>query len=155
MQARREEAPQFCLRLTGELAIACQRLGREADERLLRDGERPMAERLRLAVEILNKAQILLVLDNLEALMPQPPAPPRWDDPDFAMFVRELLRASRARAVPSSPAVICRRASTRTQPNLAHEHLPDFTEADFFKYLRRHDKVSLPHRTRRVATGRC
>ena len=45
--------------------------------------------------------------------------------------------------MPSSPAVTCRRASTRKQPNLAHEHLPDFTEADFFKYLRRHDKVSL------------
>ena len=27
-------------------------------------------------------------------------------------------------------------------PNVAHEPLPDFTEADFFKYLRRHDAVA-------------
>ena len=151
VQARREEAPQFCLRLTGELATACQRLGREADERLLRDGERPMADRLRLAVEILNEARILLVLDNLEALMPLPPAPPRWEDPDFASFFRELT----SRLTGLGRAILtCRylpEGFDAEQPNLAHEHLPDFTEADFFKYLRRHDKVSTPGRPWRVA----
>ena len=55
LQARREEAGLFCLRLLDELAAACQRLGREGDERMLRDGRRPIAERLRLAVEVLNE----------------------------------------------------------------------------------------------------
>jgi hypothetical protein len=30
----------------------------------------------------------------------------------------------------------------RSSPNVADEPLPDFTEADFFKYLRRHDAVA-------------
>ncbi|MBM4086436.1 MAG: CHAT domain-containing protein, partial [Planctomycetes bacterium] len=142
LQARREEAPQFLLRLLTELATACQRLGREADERMLRDGQRPLPDRLRLAVEILNEAKILLVLDNLEALMPPPPAPPRWDDPCFAAFLRELA----ARLTGQGRAILtCRyvpEGFDPRQPNLAHEPLPDFTEADFFKYLRRHDRVA-------------
>ncbi|HVM63022.1 MAG TPA: tetratricopeptide repeat protein [Verrucomicrobiae bacterium] len=142
VQARREESAQFCLRLTGELAAACQRLGREADERMLRDGQRPMTDRLRLAVEILNEAKVLLVLDNLEALMPQPPAPPRWDSEDFAQFAREVT----SRLTQEGRAILtCRyvpEGLDLTQPNVAHEPLPDFTEADFFKYLRRHDKVA-------------
>ena len=56
LQARRAEAGLFCLRLLDELAAACQRLGREGDERMLRDGRRPIAERLRLAVEVLKLA---------------------------------------------------------------------------------------------------
>jgi len=143
LQARREEAPQFCLRLTGELAAACQRLGRESDETLLRDGQRPMADRLRLAVEILNEARILLVLDNLEALMPKPPAPPRWEDATAAGFFRELT----SRLTGEGRAILtCRYLPDGfdpNQPNAAHEPLPDFTEADFFKYLRRHDKVAI------------
>lgn len=71
LQARRGEPTSFGLRLVTELATACQRLGRDADERMLRDGQRPLADRLRLAVEVLNEAPILLVLDNLEALMPR------------------------------------------------------------------------------------
>ena len=101
-----------------------------------------MADRLRLAVEILNEAHILLVLDNLEALMPLPPAPPRWEDPDVAAFFRELT----SRLTGFGRAILtCRylpEGFDAGQPNLAHEPLPDFTEADFFKYLRRHDKVS-------------
>ena len=75
--------------------------------------------------------------------MPLPPAPPRWEDPDFAAFFRELT----SRLTGLGRAILtCRylpEGFDAEQPNLAHEHLPDFTEADFFKYLRRHDKVSL------------
>ena len=142
LQARRGEPTSFGLRLVTELATACQRLGREADERMLRDGQRPLADRLRLAVEVLNEAPILLVLDNLEALMPPPPAPCAWSDPDFAVFVRELaLRLTGAgRAI-----LTCRYVPDgwdAGQGNVLHEALPDFTEADFFKYLRRHDRVA-------------
>ena len=142
VQARRNEAPFFCQRLLGEIATACQRLGREADEKTLRDGQRPLAHRLRLAVKVLNEARILLVLDNLEDLMPPPPAPPRWLDPDFAGFFRELA----TRLTGAGRALLtCRyvpEGFDPNQPNLAHESLPDFTEADFFKYLRRHDRVA-------------
>lgn len=153
----------FCLRLLDELATACQRLGQEGDERTLRDGERPIAERLRLAVEVLNENRVLLVLDNLESLMPLPPAPPAWQDGDFTHFFRELTSRltgeGRAiltcRYVPDSaadpggstapaatsasqpPSVAC-----EFPPNVAHEPLPDFTEADFFKCLRRYDAVA-------------
>lgn len=142
LQARRDEAEPFCLRLLGELAVACQRLGREADERMLRDGQRPIADRLRLAVAVLNERRILLILDNLEALMLPPPASLTWNDPAFAQFFRDLtLRLTgEGRAI-----LTCRyvpEGFDPEQPNLAHEALPDFTEADFFKYLRRNDQVA-------------
>ena len=142
LQARRDETAQFCLRLVSELATACQRLGREADERMLLDGKRPLANRLRLAVEVLNETKILLVLDNLEALMPPPPAPCDWEIPEFAGFLRDLIAhlTGQGRAI-----LTCRYLPPgydSTLPHLAHEPMPDFTEADFFKYLRRHERVA-------------
>ena len=132
----------FGLRLVGELATACQRLGREGDERLLRDGQRPLGERLRLAVEVLNEAKLLLVLDNLEELMPPPPAAPVWQDAEFAAFFQDLT----SRLTGEGRAILtCRYVPDGfdlRQPNLAHEPMPDFTEADFLKYLRRHDRVA-------------
>ena len=137
-----EKGLAFCLRLATEIAVACQQLGRERDERDLLDGERPIGYRLRLAVEVLNNARILLVLDNLEAAMPAPPAEPQWSDPDFAGFMRDLT----ARLVGEGRAILtCRYVPEGFDidaPNLAHEPLPDFTEADFFKYLRRHEAVA-------------
>ena len=142
LQARRDDAAQFCLRLVSELAAACQRLGREADEKTLLDGQRPIENRLRIAVEILNEAKILLVLDNLESLMPLPPAAHEWELDDVAGFF--VLLASRltghGRAI-----LTCRYlpVSFQTLPsNLAHEAMPDFTGAEFFKYLRRHPRVA-------------
>ncbi len=142
LQARRDATDSFCLRLLSELATACQRLGRETDESLLLNGKRPVEQRLRLAVEILREAKILLVLDNLEDLMPPPPGPPEWMDPDFAGFIRDLTsrltRAGRvvltSRYIPSGFPV--------DELQVVHEPLPDFTEADFFKFLRRIPRVA-------------
>lgn len=142
LQARRDEAAGFCLRLVEKLADACQRLGSEADERMLLDGNRPLANRLRLAVEVLNEAKILLVLDNLESLMPLPPAEPAWEGAEVAAFFAALTSdlVGQGRAI-----LTCRYLPKRydcSQLNLGHEAMPDFTEADFFKYLRRHPRVT-------------
>lgn len=141
VQARREEAAQFGLRLVTELAKACQRMGRGSDEQMLLDGKRPLGYRLELAVEVLNEAKILLVLDNLEALMPAPPATHTWESPDVTAFFTALT----SRLTGQGRAILtCRylpQGLDPAQPNLAHEPMPDFTEADFFKYLRRHPTV--------------
>lgn len=142
LQARREQAEQFCLHLVTELATACQRLGREADEKVLLDGQRPVENRLRLAVEILNEAKILLVLDNLESLMPPPPAAPAWERDD----VRALFAAITSRLTGEGRALLtCRYLPAGfdpNAPNLLHEPMQDFPEADFLKYLRRHPHVA-------------
>jgi tetratricopeptide (TPR) repeat protein len=123
--------------------MACQRLGRTADEAMLQDGNRSLENRLRLAVEILNEAKILLVLDNLESLLPLPPAAPVWEWPDIRAFFSALL----SRLTGQGRAILtCRYLPNGFDPaqqlNLAHEAMPDFTEADFFKYLRRHPRVA-------------
>ena len=142
LQARRDDAAQFCLRLVTELATACQRLGREADETTLLDGQRPIQNRLRLAVEILNEAKILLVLDNLESLTPLPPAAHAWERDDVTAFFSMLT----SRLTGQGRAILtCRYLPASLDPvpaNVAHEAMPDFTEADFFKYLRRHPRVA-------------
>ena len=142
LQARRDDAAQFCLRLVTELATACQRLGREADETTLLDGKRPLENRLRLAVEILNETKILLVLDNLESLMPLPPAAHDWEWDEVAAFFTHLT----TRLTGEGRAILtCRYLPVSFDPlppNLSHEAMPDFTYADFFKYLRRHPRVA-------------
>ncbi len=142
LKARKEESAQFCSRLLGELVVACVLLGREGDEEMLLDGKRPMATRLRLAIEVLNKTKILLVLDNLESLMPLPPARPEWEHEGVAAFFEALA----SRLTGQGRAILtCRYLPAgfypERQANLAHEAMPDFTEADFFKYLRRHPRV--------------
>ena len=142
LQAREEEPTSFGFRIVTEIATACQRLGRDRDEAMLRDGERPLSDRLRLAVEVLNDAPILLVLDNLETVMEKPPAPPAWSDPEFAAFIADLC----GRLTGEGRAILtCRylpEGWNADALNVLHEGLPDFTEASFLKYLRRHPKVA-------------
>jgi len=142
IQAREAEPTPFGLRVLTEIADACQRLDLDRDERMLRDGERPMADRLRLAVKVLNEAKILLVLDNLESILVPPPAAPTWLDLEFANFFNELQR----RLTGTGRAILtCRYAPegfNANALNLFHEPLPDFTEASFLKYLCRHKAVA-------------
>ncbi|MFN0128663.1 MAG: hypothetical protein ACKV19_18485 [Verrucomicrobiales bacterium] len=111
-------------------------------EPVLRDGRRDAGERLRIAVELLNRERILLVLDNLESLM-RPEAPGLWREREFAAFFAELV----SRLTGEGRAILtCRYVpagfDAKKQPNLAHEPMPDFTAGDFSKYLRRHEKVA-------------
>jgi tetratricopeptide (TPR) repeat protein len=142
LQGRREEATQFCLKLLSEVGTACLLLGHERYDSVLRDGDRPIADRLRFVVEVLNRTRIPLVLDNLEALMPRPPGPPAWEVPEFGTFFGDLT----SRLTGEGRAILTCRYRPKdfdpAQPNLAHEPVPDFTEADFLKYLRRHEKVA-------------
>lgn len=142
VQARKNDASQFCLRLLGKLAVACRQIGRAEDEKTLNDGQRPVAERLRLAVGILNQAKVLLVLDTLEELRPAPPAASAWTDPEFGGFCQELVNRlnGEGRAV-----LTCNHRPADldpNHPNLAHEELPGFTAADFLKYVRRDEEVA-------------
>src|SRR2546426_341716 len=60
LRAREEDRLGFGLRLVTEAADACYELGLERHEKMLRDGERALSERLRLLVKVLGEAKILL-----------------------------------------------------------------------------------------------
>ena len=65
-----------------------------------------------------------------------PPAPGRPS-------VESVVRSETApQPVETAPRFHNRLAAYPLGSNVAHEPLPDFTEADFFKYLRRHDAVA-------------
>ena len=148
LKAGRSEGQTFALRLVQEIGIACQRLGRDRDDAMLSDGNRPLPTRLRLAVEILKEAKILLVLDNLEDLMPLPPSAPRWVSEELAGFFQELF----SRLTGAGRCIMtCRyvpEGFDATQPGLAHEPIPDFSEAEFIKCLSRNERV-----VERMASG--
>ncbi|MCW0219076.1 MAG: tetratricopeptide repeat protein, partial [Prosthecobacter sp.] len=148
VKAFRKDASSFALRLLEEMSVACQRLGRISDESMLLDGNRPTASRLRLVIEILKECKILLVMDNLEDLMPLPPANPDWESDDLKTFFRHLL----SRMTGAGRCILtCRyvpESFDATLPGLIHEPLPDFSEAEFLKCLRRLEKV-----TSRIASG--
>jgi tetratricopeptide (TPR) repeat protein len=143
LKARKETAAQFGLRLVQQLAVKLQfDEGARGLASVLQDGQQPLASRLLFAVEILNRQRFLLVLDNLEALMPSPPGPRIWADEYLRQFFENLfLRLTGAgRAI-----LTCRylpESLDASLPNLLHEALPDFTEADFFKYLSRHAHIA-------------
>ncbi len=149
LKARDEELLGFGLRLVTEVADACYELNLERYEKTLRDGERPLADRLRLLVRVLNEAKILLVLDNLESLLNEPPAAPGWKDETIGGFFAALVAnlTGQGRAI-----LTCRYLPENFDPKeqqlLQHLALTDFTAADFFKYLNRHEAVS-----RRIANG--
>ena len=152
LRAREDEHGVFGLRLLEELAVACERMARsapdraaaglEADARTLRDGERPIEQRFRLAIEILNERRLVLVLDNLETLLTPPPGPFEWIEPTVAFFFHELgvRLTGEGRAI-----LTCRYLPPGIDPESAQvqvEPMPDFTEANFEKYLRRDPKLA-------------
>ncbi len=141
LKASRRNADSFALRLAQEIGFACQRLGRQADYEMLHNGRQPLSARLRLAVEILKESRILLVLDNLEDLMPLPPAAPRWASEELAGFFESLF----GRLTGEGRCILtCRYLPEdfdATQPGRVHEPLPDFSEAEFIKCLSRNVRV--------------
>jgi tetratricopeptide (TPR) repeat protein len=141
LKARRQNAENFALLLAQQIGNACQRLGQQADYEMLNDGRQPLPQRLRLAVEILNESRILLVLDNLEDLMPLPPAAPCWANAELAEFLDSLF----GRLTGAGRCILtCRyvpEGIDATQPGRVHEPLPDFSEAEFIKCLTRHERV--------------
>ncbi|WAC20323.1 CHAT domain-containing protein [Luteolibacter sp. SL250] len=145
-----EPAPQFLLRILIDLHVAAKALSREvplADAII--DGKLEVSIRIRYAIEVLNQLPILLVLDNLEDLMPAPPAPPTWTDTNLALFFTELANGliGRSRAI-----LTCRYIPAGLDPANAPtvfvQPMPDFTSADFFKFSEYHERVSS-----RLATG--
>ncbi|MFO1484993.1 MAG: CHAT domain-containing protein [Verrucomicrobiaceae bacterium] len=145
---RKSSGQSFGLKLVQELGIACQRLGRKGDCDTLTDGNQPLSFRLRLAVEILKETRMLLVLDNLEDLMPQPPAAPRWLEEELGAFFEALFTrlTGEGRCI-----MTCRyvpEGFDSTLPGLLHELLPDFSEAEFIKCLTRNERV-----VQRMAAG--
>lgn len=142
VQARRNEGPQFCLRLLTKLAATCREMGLQNNESILSDGQRPVVQRLRVAVDVLNQAKIVFVLDNLEELLPAPPAPPVWADATFGEFFRDMAGRLKGEGRVILTCSQVPEGFDLTQPNLAHEPAPAFTPADFLKYVRRHDEVA-------------
>ncbi|OYW75056.1 MAG: hypothetical protein B7Z37_15045 [Verrucomicrobia bacterium 12-59-8] len=141
LKASRKNADSFALRLAQEIGFACQRLGKTGDYEMLNDGKQPLTNRLRLAVEVLKESRILLVLDNLEDLMPLPPAAPRWASEELAGFFESLFGSltGEGRCI-----LTCRyvpEGFEATQPGRVHEPLPDFSEAEFIKCLTRDMRV--------------
>jgi len=143
LRAKTGDRLPFSVRLLDQLATACLFVeALKPYKGVLRDGRRDTAERLGIAIELLNRGRVLLVLDNLETLM-RPDAPGEWRETEFAAFFEELM----ARLTGEGRAILtCRYVpegfDPASQPNLAHEPMPDFTEADFSKYLRRHENVA-------------
>jgi tetratricopeptide (TPR) repeat protein len=143
LRAKAEDELPFAVRLLDQLATACLFFDAlKPFESVLRDGRRDTTERLRIAVELLNRERLLLVLDNLESLM-RPDAPGQWREPEFAAIFQELV----ARLTGQGRAILtCRYVpgdcDSKKQSNLAHEVMPEFTWVDFNKYLRRHQKVA-------------
>jgi len=141
LKANRRNADSFALRLAQEIGFACQRLGKQTDYEMLNDGRQPLTNRLRLAVEVLKESRILLVLDNLEDLMPLPPAAPRWASEDLAGFFAALF----GRLTGEGRCILtCRYVPEdfdAAQPGRVHEPLPDFSEAEFIKCLTRDARV--------------
>lgn len=142
VQARRNDASQFCLRLLSKFAAACRQMGLADDEKVLNEGQRPVAERLRVTVDVLKKAKILLVLDTLEELLALPPAATAWTDPEFGFLCQDLVNRldGEGRVV-----LTCNQLPSDfdpNHPNLIHEPLPVFSAADFLKYARRDDEVA-------------
>ncbi|MCF7789052.1 MAG: tetratricopeptide repeat protein [Prosthecobacter sp.] len=141
LKASRKNADGFALRLAQEIGFACQRLGKQADYEMLHNGKQPLSARLRLAVEILKESRILLVLDNLEDLMPLPPAAPQWASEELTGFFASLF----GRLTGAGRCILtCRYVPEdfdTTQPGRVHEPLPDFSEAEFIKCLTRNARV--------------
>ena len=95
-----------------------------------------LSRRLRFVVQTLNDHPFLLYLDNLESLMPVPPAEPVWSDPAFQQFFTTLVNrlTGKGRAI-----LTCRYLphglNLNNAPHLLHERMPDFTLAEFNRYL--------------------
>ena len=143
IQARRDDASQFCMRVLGKLAATYDRLGCSADHQLLSDGQKPMDARLRTVVDTLNRNKILLLLDNLDDLLTVPPAPAGWVSADVGVFFSELFTRlnGQGRAIITSSQVP--EGTDLSQPRVAQESLPEFSESDFFKFVRRHPDVAV------------
>ncbi|WP_395745578.1 CHAT domain-containing protein [Prosthecobacter sp.] len=141
LRATRKNAQNFALGLVEQIGDACQRLGRQSDFEMLNDGKLQLANRLRLAVQVLKESRILLVLDNLEDLMPLPPAAPCWESEVLAGFFEVLF----GRLTGEGRCILtCRYVPEGfdvAQPGRVHEPLPDFSEAEFIKCLTRNERV--------------
>lgn len=100
------------------------------------DATEDLCRRLRFVVQALNDHPILLYLDNLESLMPLPPAEPVWSDPAFHQFFNTLVTrlTGKGRAILTCRYIPASLAPERA-PHLLHESMPDFTLAEFKRYL--------------------
>ncbi len=154
LRHRENETPElFAIRLLSEIQVASLASGAPHPLTAALTGdtyELPM--RMRLAIEVLNALPLLLVLDNLESLMPLPPAPPEWQSSAFGVFFTELTQrlTGESRALLTCryvPAGFGLPEETDTSPVL-HFGIPDFTEADFFKCAEYDEKVAA-----RLASG--
>ncbi|MEI6103913.1 MAG: tetratricopeptide repeat protein [Methanothrix sp.] len=97
----------------------------------------PADVRLRYSIEILNKNRFLLVLDNFESNMDE--AKRSILDQELAEFYEHLL----ANLTGSSRAIVSSRYTPagKLPPKVREMPLGDFSDASFFKFLRRDDVV--------------
>ena len=151
IKPRRDEQPTvFITRLLGLLSTKAGKLQPPHPyvPALVGDAH-SLEQRLGFALEILNDRPLLLVLDNLESLLAAPPAAPTWNDPLLATFFTELVN----RLTGESRAILTSRyvppgLEADAAPLALHVPMPDFTEADFLKYLEYDDRIA-----RRLAAG--
>ena len=143
IQARRDDASQFCMRVLGKLAVTYERLGKTEDQRLMSNGQQSVETRLREAVDTLNRNKILLLLDNLDDLLTVPPEAAGWLSADAGRFFADLFTRlnGQGRVIITASQVPV--GTDLIQPRVAQEALPEFSESDFFKFVRRQPEVAV------------
>uniref|UniRef100_UPI001C6EF935 CHAT domain-containing protein n=1 Tax=Paludisphaera rhizosphaerae TaxID=2711216 RepID=UPI001C6EF935 len=122
------------------LGVAFIRAGREDLRGQITNGQITEPVRLDLAVRGLNEVRALLVVDNFEDVLD--PETRRIADATLAEFYCKLAYnlVGESRAI-----VTCRYLPEQTpidQPTVDHLPLPDFTESDYLKFLRRDPVVA-------------
>jgi tetratricopeptide (TPR) repeat protein len=157
LRHREKETPElFAIRLLQEIQVASLASGNPHPLTPVLTGDAyELPVRMRLAIEVLNALPLLLVLDNLETLMPLPPAPPAWQHSAFGIFFTELTQrlTGESRALLTCryvPAGFELPTAAVTSPVL-HLGMPDFTEADFFKCAEYHEGVAARLASREIS----